>query len=141
MSLFEGHNLKGRAINVEIGVSGGQARARWDMEIVEGEHKGKIAKYSGKLNPDNVKWTKRDMMTIGWKGQKSSTFVEDVTKANLIVEFDAVIASHNGSEWVSAKFQGAAPLAPLDTDKERELDRMFAEVPDESRNGRDKVPF
>lgn len=139
-ALFIGQNLLGRAINVEIGVSGNIARARWDMEITEGEHKGKIAKYSGKLTSDAVKWTKRDMVLIGWAGQKSSTFVEDVKKANKVVPFNAEIAEFNGNTWVSAKFGGAAPLAQLDTDKERELDRMFAEAGDVG--GKDeRVPF
>lgn len=141
MSLFEGQNLMGRAINVEIGVSGGVARARWDMEIVEGEHKGKIAKYSGKLTTEAVKWTKRDMVAIGWAGHKSSTFVDDVKKANKVVPFNAEIAEYNGNSWVSAKFGGAAPLAQLDSDKERELDRMFAEVGDVSDGGKPAVPF
>lgn len=127
-NLFEGRKLKGRAVNVELGLSGTQPRARWDMEIVEGEHTGKVAKYSGKLGPDHVKYTKRDMMTIGWRGDKSSTFVADVAKANLIVEFDAEIAEYNGNSWVSARFGGAVPLAPLDTDAERNLDRMFADA-------------
>lgn len=141
MSLFEAKELMGRAVNVEIGADGnGHPRARWDMEIVEGEHKGKIAKYSGKLNPDNVKWTKRDMVTIGWDGKKAATFVDDVKKANKIVPFEAQIASHNGNQWVSAKFGGAAPLAPLDSDKERELDRAFAEAGDVG-GGESRVPF
>jgi hypothetical protein len=141
-SLFEAKNLKGRAVNVEIGVSGGRTRARWDMEIVEGEHKGRIAKYSGKMDPDNIKWTKRDMMLIGWQGQKSATFVSDVKKANKVVEFEAQIARNGDSEWVSARFGGATPLAALDSDKERELDRMFAEVPDETpSSGNSSVPF
>jgi hypothetical protein len=111
------------------------------MEIVEGEHKGKIAKYSGKLNPDNVKYTKRDMRLIGWKTDKSSTFVDDVKAAGLVVEFNAEIASHNGSEWVSARFGGATPLAPLDTDASRTLDRLFAEAPEMGGGTNDKVPF
>lgn len=139
MSLFEGTGLKGRAINVEIGLDGGgMRRARWEMEVVEGPHKGKIARYSGKLGPDHVKYTKRDMMTIGWKGEKSSTFVDDVKKANLVVEFTAEIATHNGREWVSARFGGAAPLAALDSDSERDLDRAFAAAGDGEQSG---IPF
>lgn len=104
MSLFEGQNLKGRAINVKLGFDGQRRRARWDMEVVEGEHKGKTAKYSGKLDADHIKFTKRDMKTIGWKGEKSSTFASDVKAAGLIVEFTAEIAEHDGRRWVAAKF-------------------------------------
>ncbi len=148
-SLFEG-NCIGKPVNVEIGLDGGgHARARWDMEVTEGEHKGKVAKYSGKLSGDNVKWTKRDMMAIGWQGQKSATFVDDVKKANRAVAFEAQIASYNGNEWTAAKFGGAPPLASLDSDKERELDRAFAEAGDVGgggsngapQAGSDRVPF
>lgn len=146
-ALFEAQGLMGRAINVEIGASGNIIRVRWDMEITEGPHKGKIAKYSGKLTPDAAKWTKRDMKTIGWKGQSSATFVDDVKKANLVVPFNAEIASYNGNEWVSAKFGGGTPLAPLDNDAQRQLDRLLASVggDDEETSGggeqRDGVPF
>lgn len=139
--LFEGKKLKGRAINVELGMSGQQRRVRWDMEIVEGEHKGKIAKYSGKLDENNIKYTKRDMKTIGWKTDKSSTFVADVKAANLVVEFDAEIAHHNGNEWVSAKLGGAVPLAALDSDAERDLDRLFAQSDDGGGQQDDRIPF
>lgn len=139
MSLFAGQNLKGRAINVEIGLdSQGRPVARWEMEVVEGEHKGKTARYSGKLNADNIKYTKRDMKTIGWKGEKSATFVEDVKRANLVVTFNAEIASYNGREWVSARFGGAAPLAAMDSDSERSVDRLLEEAGDGERSD---VPF
>lgn len=140
-ALFTGQNLKGRAINAEIGLdSQGRAVARWEMEVVEGEHKGKVARYSGKLNPDNIKYTKRDMKLIGWKGEKSATFVKDVAEANLVVTFNAEIASHNGREWVSARFGGATPLATMDSDAERTVDRLLDEAGDVGGD-RSDIPF
>lgn len=60
MSLFEGQNLPGKALNPEFGAdSSGRPRVRWNMEVVDGEHRGKVANYSGKLDPENIKWTKR----------------------------------------------------------------------------------
>lgn len=141
-ALFEGQGLKGRATNVEIGVDKqGRARVRWDMVITEGEFKGRVAKYSGKLDADNIKYTKRDMVAIGWRGEKSSTFVADVEKANLVVEFDAEIAEHNGRQWVSARFGGGAPLNALDNDKERELDRLFSQAGPVGGGDADAAPF
>jgi hypothetical protein len=142
--LFSAKGVMGRAVDAEIGLdSQGRKRARWTMEITQGEHKGKTAAYSGKLDPDNIKWTMKDMKAIGWKGERSATFVSDVETAKLEVPFDAEIAEYNGNTWVSAKFGGAAPLAPLDKDSEREIDKLFAQAGEgESRNGNSSsVPF
>jgi hypothetical protein len=146
--LFSGECL-GRVVNPEAGRDQNQrARVRWEMEVTEGEHKGKRASYSGKLDPENIRWTKRDMKTIGWKGESISTFVADVKAANLIVPFTAEIASHERdgkvSEWTSAKFGGALPLTALDQDKIQELDQWFAEAEDVqpiANASTDPIPF
>lgn len=131
MALFEGTNLPGRAINPEIGPdANGRPRVRWNMEVVDGEHKGKAANYSGKLDPENIKWTKRDMIAIGWKGVDVRTFVDDVKAANRVVPFTAEIAEFNGRSWTSAKMTGAAPLGQFDKDKAAEVNRWFAEAGD-----------
>ena len=131
MSLFEG-SCNGVARNVEIGPDNkNRMRVRWDMEVVDGPHKGKIAKYSGKLDPDNIKWTKRDMIAIGWQGQSSKTFVDDVKRASgRVVPFTAEIAEHEGRQWTSAKIGGGAPLGELTSEKANEVDRWFAEAGD-----------
>ena len=148
MSLFEGSNLPGRPINVEFGADAqNRPRVRWNMEVVEGEHKGKIANYSGKLDPDNIKWTKRDMIAIGWKGLDVRTFVEDVKAANRVVPFTAEIAEYNGRQWTSAKMTGAAPLGQLDNEKVADVNKWFAEAGDvapsngASSGARDDIPF
>src|SRR5262245_5160993 len=95
--LFEGKGLNGKPIDGEFGLdTQGRQLVRWTMEVTDGDHAGKHANYSGKLDRDNIKWTKRDMMSIGWKGQDVRTFVTDVEAAKLTVPFDAEIASHNG---------------------------------------------
>lgn len=135
-ALFEG-NCNGKAVNVEFGADGnGKPRVRWEMEVVDGPHAGKRARYSGKLDLDAIKYTKRDMMTIGWKGQDVRTFVSDVAKAALVVPFTAEIArfERDGkvNEWTSAKFAGSAkPLGELDADKVASVNRWFSEVPSE----------
>jgi len=56
-------------VNVEFGAdNGGKPKVRWEMEATEGEHKGKRASYSGKLDGDNIKWTKRDMIANRLEG-------------------------------------------------------------------------
>lgn len=140
MSLFEG-NCTGKAVNVEIGLdSNGKARVRWNMEVTKGDHKGKLANYSGKLDPDNIKWTKRDMMAIGWQGKDVKTFVADVEKAAREIPFTAEIADYNGRQWTSAKIGGAAPLQAPDRGTVDKLNGWFAEVGDSQGGGSD-APF
>lgn len=135
MSLFEGSCI-GKAVDVEFGADkSGRPRVRWNMQVIDGEHKGKVANYSGKLDPENIKWTKRDMIAIGWKGVDVRTFVDDVKSANRTVPFTAEIASYDRpdgsrSEWTSAKMTGALPLAALDKDKVADVNQWFKEAGD-----------
>jgi hypothetical protein len=149
MALFEGTCI-GKPVSVEFGADNqGRPRVRWEMEVTQGPHKGKRARYSGKLDPENIKWTKRDMKAIGWKGVSSKTFLEDVAKANVEIEFEAQIASHDGREWTAAKMTGALPLAKLDERKLAEVDQWFAEAEDVApqpngaspRRDDDSIPF
>lgn len=114
----------GRAINPEIG--GSPVKVRWEVEVTEGPHKGKRARYSGKLDDKNIRFTKRDMIKVGWQGKSAKTFVADVRAANRVVPFLAEIASYDGSQWTSAKY--GSSLAPVeDFDK---VDRWLAEAGD-----------
>jgi hypothetical protein len=135
--LFEGSFQQGRILNPEVGPNNaGKVTVRWNVTVVDdGEHKGKVANYSGKLDPDNIKWTKRDMIAIGWQGKDVRTFVDDVKKANRLVPFTAEIATYKRpdgsvSEWTSAKMSGAAPLGALSGDQAADANRWFAEAPD-----------
>jgi len=133
-ALFEGSCI-GKPVNVEFGAdNGGKPRVRWEMEATEGEHKGKRANYSGKLDPENIKWTKRDMIAIGWQGKDVRTFVDDVKAKIGTVPFVAEIArfERDGkvSEWTSAKMTGALPLAALDKDKLDDVNSWFREAGD-----------
>lgn len=145
-ALFAGECI-GKATKIEFGAdSQGRPRVRWEMEVVDGPHAGKHAQYSGKLDPENIKWTKRDMIAIGWQGKSVKTFVEDATKAAAAgkrVPFTAEIAEFNGSTWTSAKMNGALPLAALPSDKVADVDRWFAEAGDvpAADGGTDGIPF
>lgn len=135
--LFEGECF-GRVSNPEIGPDGkGKPRVRWDMIVTDGEHKGKRASYSGKLDPDNIKFTKRDMMAIGWKGTDIRTFISDVKSAGKVVAFTAEIASNTyedsgkTSTWTSVKFgSNAKPLGEFERDDYDKVNKWFAEAPD-----------
>lgn len=141
--LFEGTFQQGKAINAEIGKSGKKV-VRWEMVVVDdGPHKGKAARYSGKLDPDNIKFTKRDMIAIGWQGKDVRTFIDDVTKANKLVPFSAEIATfkrEDGSiaEWTAARMgSGGKPLQAFDSDETRQVNQLFAEA----GGSDDGIPF
>ena len=147
-SLFEG-NCNGKAIDVEIGNDrNGKPRVRWNMLVVGGPHDGKVANYSGKLDADNIKFTKLAMVAIGWQGKDVRTFVDDVARAAKTVPFTAEIATFkrdNGKEssWTSARSIGfsVAPLSQLDNATANEVNGWFAEVPDEGKKPDSDIPF
>lgn len=149
--LFEG-NCNGKAVKVEFGANkAGKPTVKWEMEVADGPHVGKRASYSGKLDEENIKWTKRDMMLIGWKGKDVRTFVDDVNAAGLTVPFEAQIATNTyqdsgkTSQWTTAKFSGGAkPLAALDPDKIGDVNKWFAEAPEiaaQDKGGEPDIPF
>jgi hypothetical protein len=150
-SLFEGIGLLGKAVNVKIEPDkNGKPRVKWDMEVTEGQHAGKHASYSGKLDEAAIKWTKRDMIAIGWQGKDVRTFVADVTAANKIVPFEAQIASTTyadsgkTAQWTSAKSIGFTPRAPgvLEDSKLDDMNKWFAEAPAIGPQGDDTdTPF
>lgn len=134
--LFEGTFKQGRVVDAEIGKSGKKS-VRWGLVVVDdGAHQGKIARYSGKLDAESIKFTKRDMMAIGWQGKDVRTFVDDVAKANKLVPFSAEIATFkrdDGSiaEWTAARMGGVGkPLQQFDSDETRQVNQMFAEAGD-----------
>lgn len=147
--LFEGSFQQGRILNPEVGPNkAGKATVRWNVAVADdGEHKGKVANYSGKLDPENIKWTKRDMIAIGWQGKDVRTFVEDVKKASRLVPFTAEIARFKRddgsvSEWTSAKMSGgAAPLGAFNGDEAASVNRWFADAPEiEPRSSHPNAP-
>ena len=136
-TLFEGNGLNGKAVDIEAGPnpSSGKYEVKWNMEVVDGPHAGKKASYKGKLDPDNIKWTKRDMIAIGWQGKDIRTFVDDATKAAKTVAFTAKIVtwtSPKGKEmtWTAAESIGyqAQPLGQFDNESASKVNNWFAEA-------------
>jgi hypothetical protein len=146
--LFKG-TCNGKVLNPEIGTNKrGVWTVKWEMEVVDGPHAGKRASYSGKLDEDGIKWTKADMLRVGWQGKSTRTFVEDVKAANKILPFSAEIATYEykdsgkTSQWTAAKFNGGgAPLKPFDNDKLGEVDRALAEAQDIATKDDSDLPF
>lgn len=140
---FEGDGFVGRVVNPQVGKYKGKTKVSATFEITEGRHKGRRVQYDGKTDPENLGYTKRDMIAMGWKGEQSSTFATDVAAANLTLEFSVRIASYNDRKWLSVGRIGSAlQLDALDRDEASELDRYFSEVPDQQpqRSRDDDVP-
>lgn len=119
-NLFEGSFI-GRAINVSVGKNKGKIQIKFDMVIIDdGPYKGRTASYSGKLDDASIKWTKRDMLALGWAGLDLRTLKADVDRAGIAMPFEAVVARYKRddgtvSEWVVARLKGgSAPLGELD---------------------------
>lgn len=136
--LFFGHFMA-KAVKPEIGSYNGKRKVRVEMRITTpGERLGKVLAYEGKLDADNIKYTKRAMIALGWKGQSVSTFVDDVKAADREVEIEVRIAEYTKPDtgqvrrWSSIDRIGnfAPPLQQLDADGTREMDSWFAEVGD-----------
>lgn len=128
----------GKAVKVEIGRKKNKPMVRITMQVGEGEHKGKSFDYEGKLDDDNIKYTKRAMVAVGWKGQKSSTFADDVKAAALDVPFTVEVAEWQPPEpdrdivrWSTIKrLGGAAPLEKFDANDLAKADEWFAAAGD-----------
>lgn len=139
MALLEG-TFYGKAVpgTAKVGNAKGKILAVVTLEVTEGEHKGKRFNYEGKLDADNIKYTKRDMIAVGWKGQKSSTLTGDVDAAGLVVPFEVEIARWTNPEGKLREWNavrgigrgGTREVEALDADKQRSVDQWFAEAGD-----------
>lgn len=162
-ALFEG-DFQGKVTKAEFGTDkNGKPQLRATIEIVtEGERKGVSVGYSGNFKTkDASKYTRRDMIALGWKGNSASTFVSDVMTASqggLTFPFSVRTAEwidSNGKlkRWNSASNIGyqAPPLNAADSDTVRQVDSWLAEADPESQppahggygsgNDDDSIPF
>lgn len=57
------------------------------VRIVDGESEGQTMVYDGALEGDRIKFTKRDLVAFGWKGQSSATVHDDILGAAKRVPF------------------------------------------------------
>lgn len=136
--LFEGE-FTGRCIKAEYGTGkNDKPSARALMEITEGPRKGTQVPYEANFKAESIKYTKRDLMALGWSGRTIATYVEDVTKANKTVTFQVRIAEYTNPEtgkfrqWLSVGSIGnaAPPLSAPTQTTTRSVDSWFAEVDD-----------
>jgi hypothetical protein len=147
--MIEG-NFQGKAVKAEIGTNkDNKPVIRAQLEITEGEHKGKRFNYEGNLKPESIKYTKRDMVALGWQGKDVMTFVDDVMKAAKVVPFDVTIATWSKpdgtvKQWESVRSIGysAPPLNAMDKTKAADVNSWFAEAGDvEGQKNDDRIPF
>jgi hypothetical protein len=157
MALIEGQ-FYGRAIRGSAKIikkTNGKTVAVAEIEVTEGEHKGKRFGYDGGLDDKGIKYTRRDLTGLGWKGVTAKTLTADVDAAidaGLTVPFEVKIASFKRpdgslSEWSTIRSIGrtAPQYEAVDDSKLDEVDRWFAEAGDGgaangANNNRD-VPF
>lgn len=139
-ALFEG-DFSGRVTKADYGTDkGGKPQIRVTLEITtEGERRGVQVQYSGNFKQESIKYTKRDMLALGWRGKTIGTFVDDVldaSEAGKVVPFQVRIAEWEDpntgklKRWLAAGSIGyeAPPLnAPTD-DMTARVDSWFAEV-------------
>lgn len=161
MALIEG-TFQGKLVSgtAKIGDRKGKTLAVAQLEVTEGDHKGKRFNYEGGLHAEGIKYTKRDLMALGWKGQTIKSLeldTEAALKAGLTVPFVVEIArweKPDGTvkEWNAVRSIGnsAPTLDAIDGDKQRNVDRWFAEAGDvgapqaNGANGaarQDDIPF
>lgn len=150
--LFEG-NFQMRVVEASISNVKGKMKVRIELEIADGPRAGRRVSYDGKLDADNIKWTKLDMVGCGWKGKDVRTFVSDVMSSGKVIAGQARIASYTYpdsgklKEWVAAERLGRAPAVtaePLNDDQYKDVNAWFAEVPDDDRGAPasdDSLPF
>ena len=147
--MIEG-TFQGKAVKAEIGTNkDNKPVIRAQLEVTEGEHKGKRFNYEGNLKPESIKYTKRDMVALGWQGKDVLTFVDDAMKSPKVVPFEVTIATWNkpdGSvkQWESVRSIGysAPPLNAMDKAKAADVNSWFAEAGDvEGQKNDDRIPF
>lgn len=141
-------DFQGKAVKAEIGANpkSGKPEVRIDMQVTEGEHKGKIFNYNGKLDDKSIKYTKRDMVAVGWKGKDAvGTFASDVKAADKTVGFTVEIATWNKDDgtvkqWSTVRSIGYTPppLTKLDADKARDVNGWFDDAGEIGDSG---LPF
>ncbi len=149
--MIEGQ-FHGKATKAEVGANkDNKPVIRAQLEVTEGEHKGKRFNYEGNLKQESIKFTKRDMVALGWTGTDVTTFVDDVTKAataGKVVPFEVTIATWNKpdgtiKQWESVRSIGysAPPLNALDKDKAKDVNSWFADAGDVGEKKDEPIPF
>lgn len=148
--LFEG-DFTGKAVKVEYGEGkNGKPTIRVTMQIESGQRSGTQVVYSANFKPESIKYTKRDLMALGWKGQTVASLADDVARAALIVPFNVRIASYDNpdtgktSQWNSVGSIGnaAPPLSAASSQTTKSVDSWFNEAEEHGgAGGNEPAPF
>lgn len=132
MSLITGDFI-GRCARAEIGDKDGTPTVRIQMEVTEGEHRGKRFQYENKLDEKQVKYTRAAMVAVGWKGPNAATFADDVASAGIEdIPFEVGIATWKKpdgtiKEWSSVRrIGGPAALTSFDRHKLARVNEWLA---------------
>ena len=140
--LIEGR-FTGKAVRGDVGrrSPNSPVTVNIDLEIGEGEHKGKRFQYVGKCGADNIKYTKWAAKAVGWKGKDIvQTLDKDIKSANLTVEFDLKIArfERDGElqEWTAVdRIYGIREAIPVAADEAGKVNAWFDEPDSQSSYG------
>lgn len=132
--LIEGR-FTGKAVRGEVGRRSptSAVTVNIDVEIGEGEHKGKRFQYVGKCGADNIKYTKWAAKAVGWQGKDIvETLDRDIKSANLDIEFDLKIARFEKDgvvqEWTAVdRIYGIREAIPVAADEAKQVNSWFDE--------------
>lgn len=141
-AMFEG-DYHGNVVKADYGTDkGGKPQIRVMLEITtDGERKGVQVQYSGNFKQDSIKYTKRDMLALGWAGKSIGSFVDDVLNASengKVVPFQVRIAEWTDpktgklKKWLAAGSIGyeAPPLNTPTDDMTARVDSWFSDAGD-----------
>lgn len=145
-------NFQAKCVKLELGANNqNKPVIRGQFEILDGTAKGTRVPYEGKLDEKGIKYTKRDMLALGWKGVDIRTLVDDVAKAAVTVPVEVEIARWDKGdgtkvrEWSTVRSvgRGGAPLSALDEDKLRSVNDWFKDAGDlgDAKAGGEEIPF
>ena len=141
---------KGKAVlegnrKIEVAKVKGALRVRGDIVIVGGEFDGLTASYSGKLDEKSIRWTKRDLMALGWQGKTLRSLDGDLARANTIADVEIELAHYNDRQWWSVRSIGYVPASKeeVTSDDIDKMDGWFGEAasPAPSNGAGDDIPY
>jgi hypothetical protein len=156
MALLEG-TFNGKAIDFELGFNKkSQPEVRIQFEIADGPHAGKRVPYSGNFSDKAVRYTKMDLLALGWVGKDIQTAKGDVLGLAKVVSIQVEVASYTfpdsgkTREWSTVRSVGrvADPLKPLDGSTMKDVNSWLAsadvgtsETPPSARRDPNDIPF
>lgn len=140
-------NYQGTPTSYEFGTDGkGAAVVRIVMKVAEGPYAGQTAQFKNGFGEKAVKYTKRALVALGWKGKDINTAKDDIMTSPKTVPMQIVIAEYEDRKWSSVRSIGAfgEALKPVDATTAKDVNQWLAEVPDDqpaSGGDRDRIPF